>query len=974
MRPEKTSVSSWRVTNAVQRQLSNLTIFRAVLFFGVVAGLALSFTFYPNSITTAQEQKSVPVSNLTSMAAESNGIEIQPNVISSTVAPMLDSPDGGSCTWVADTAYPIPIQDPAATTAGNNIYTFGGVSNSVNTASSFKFDGSAWTPIAPLPVAVIGPTAVSDGTVVYVLGGAATGGAIQTTLNRYDPATNTYTALAPFTTGTWNTAAVLLGGKIYKWGGTAAAGSTNVLEIYDIATNTWTTGAPYPISISFISPFTQGGFIYGAGGIASVGSAASAKTYRYDPATNTWDDAAIADLPGTRWAAFSSKVGYGTPSNWFLAGGVTNGTATISNEVLEWNSSTNAWTTGTFTLPQARYRGNSSILNGSFHAIGGGPPNFTGSNNNQKLTCLSNVVVVNAGAASITAESCGTPNGVPDPGETLSVTLPLTNTGDIPTTNLTATLQATGGVVASSTQNYGVLAPGGAAVTRTFTFTVDPATVCGSNITLTFVVNDGATSYPNITRTFATGVRTVLLSENFDGVTAPALPAGWTNVQVSGTTSNWVTTTTTPNSAPNAAFANDPATVNGTALVSPPVMISTATAQVAFKNRYNLENTFDGMVLEYTINGGTTWTDVITGGGSFASGGYNGTLSTNTTFLNPLVGRMAWTGNSTTYVDSVVNLPASLNGQTVQFRWFLGTDNAVAGTGVWVDDVQVLGARVCNANCSTNACQFQQKFDYDGDDKADVSVYRPGASGAWYMLNSGSASTSNAFGTTGDIITPADFDGDGKTDIGVFRSGTWYLLRSTAGFTGVGFGASGDIPQPADLDNDGKAELIVFRPSTGAWYTYNLVSGATTSLAFGQSGDKPVVGDYDGDCKGDLAVFRPSTGTWYIAKSSGGITGTTFGQAGDVTVPADYDGDGKTDLAVFRSGGWYVLGSTAGFSGTTFGFSSDLPVPADYDGDGKADLAVFRSGVWYIQRTTAGFTGVAFGAASDVPTPYAYVP
>jgi hypothetical protein len=54
------------------------------------------------------------------------------------------------------------------------------------------------------------------------------------------------------------------------------------------------------------------------------------------------------------------------------------------------------------------------------------------------------------------------------------------------------------------------------------------------------------------------------------------------------------------------------------------------------------------------------------------------------------------------------------------------------------------------------------------------------------------------FGTQGDLIAPADFDGDGKADLGVFRpsQGVWYLLRSTQGFTGIQYGTNGDIPAP----------------------------------------------------------------------------------------------------------------------------------------------------------------------------------
>jgi len=53
-----------------------------------------------------------------------------------------------------------------------------------------------------------------------------------------------------------------------------------------------------------------------------------------------------------------------------------------------------------------------------------------------------------------------------------------------------------------------------------------------------------------------------------------------------------------------------------------------------------------------------------------------------------------------------------------------------------------------------------------------------------------------AFGQTGDKPVPADYDGDGKADVAVFRDGTWYLQRSTAGLTGVSFGNPTDKPVP----------------------------------------------------------------------------------------------------------------------------------------------------------------------------------
>ena len=85
---------------------------------------------------------------------------------------------------------------------------------------------------------------------------------------------------------------------------------------------------------------------------------------------------------------------------------------------------------------------------------------------------------------------------------------------------------------------------------------------------------------------------------------------------------------------------------------------------------------------------------------------------------------------------------------------------------------------------------LRPQLDFDGDGKADISVYRP-SNGVWYLLNSTSGFTSTQFGIATDRIVPADYDG--RTDIAVYRGGIWYLLRSTAGFTAFSFGIAEDI-------------------------------------------------------------------------------------------------------------------------------------------------------------------------------------
>ncbi|MEP6947128.1 MAG: FG-GAP-like repeat-containing protein [Acidobacteriota bacterium] len=281
----------------------------------------------------------------------------------------------------------------------------------------------------------------------------------------------------------------------------------------------------------------------------------------------------------------------------------------------------------------------------------------------------------------------------------------------------------------------------------------------------------------------------------------------------------------------------------------------------------------------------------------------------------------------------------------------------------------------------------KSRSDFDGDGKTDVSVFRP-ADGTWYINNSTTGFKAMRFGQSGDIVVPGDYDGDGKADYAVFRASDtagapdFFVLNSGSNtVTYLSLGGTGDIPVAGDYDGDGRSDLAVFHPATGNWYIQSSAGGATSQIPFGVNGDQPFTMDNDNDGKSNLAVFRPSDNTWYIARSTGtpaqNFDAVRFGTTGDIPVPADYDGDNKEDIAMFRpsNGNWYILRSSDGQVWYQhFGASGDVPVPGDYDGDGKDDIAVYRNGTWYINRSTSGFAAINFGVASDVPVPSKFHP
>ena len=125
------------------------------------------------------------------------------------------------------------------------------------------------------------------------------------------------------------------------------------------------------------------------------------------------------------------------------------------------------------------------------------------------------------------------------------------------------------------------------------------------------------------------------------------------------------------------------------------------------------------------------------------------------------------------------------------------------------------------------------KPDFDGDGRADISVYRDGN---WFIkLSSNDVSVGTGLGRTAGHTGACSYDGDGLTDIAVYRSSDvgWYILRSSDGvLTITGFGLPTDIPVPADYDGDGRADIAVYRDD-GSWYILRSSDGGITALSTG---------------------------------------------------------------------------------------------------------------------------------------------
>lgn len=252
-------------------------------------------------------------------------------------------------------------------------------------------------------------------------------------------------------------------------------------------------------------------------------------------------------------------------------------------------------------------------------------------------------------------------------------------------------------------------------------------------------------------------------AEDFDGVFAPALPAGWISSTTTGG-DDWTTQTVTVDGAPNAATAPDLGEVADLTLDSPaftPVDGQT----VSFRHRYNLERGFDGGVLEIAIDGGE-FADIVAAGGRFITGGYAG-VDISAFTGNPLGGRPAWTGDSNEFVTTTAALPASAVGHSTRLRWRTADDAGNLNTGEvrgwWIDSI-VLGVATNAPHASTSPTALD--FAVAAGGSATLPLWIANAAGADPLTFSIESRTAS---NRGRLVPYATFTNAKKTRAGDAR-------------------------------------------------------------------------------------------------------------------------------------------------------------------------------------------------------------
>jgi murein DD-endopeptidase MepM/ murein hydrolase activator NlpD len=205
---------------------------------------------------------------------------------------------------------------------------------------------------------------------------------------------------------------------------------------------------------------------------------------------------------------------------------------------------------------------------------------------------------------------------------------------------------------------------------------------------------------------------------------------------------------------------------------------------------------------------------------------------------------------------------------------------------------------------SRNCVDVPLAGDFLQDDRAEVAVFRRGTPAQFRIRRPERPPKVVSFGTATDQPVVGDWDGDGRTDVGVRTPATrTFTLATAAGPTEVVLGYPRDLPLAGDWDGDGVDEVGVRRAKSNR-FVLRAAGGTTSGVRLGDVGDVPVTGDWDGDGVTDLGVYDQASATFTLRLvDDEGLTWTAavpWGRPGDLPVTGDWDANGRTDVGVWN--------------------------------------------------------------------------
>jgi hypothetical protein len=306
--------------------------------------------------------------------------------------------------------------------------------------------------------------------------------------------------------------------------------------------------------------------------------------------------------------------------------------------------------------------------------------------------------------SSFTDAGCTSANGYAEAAETIDLTVTIQNYSTCVSSivgisgNLTTTTP--GVTITNATETFGNLSAVGSTASNAsaFVLDLDSSFASGIDIELLLAVSSSA-GEALVPFGVSTGapVETVLLTEDFDGVVAPALPAGWWTGVVVGATNLWVTSTTFAASGTNSVFCADIAEMSHNRLITPwlAVPANADIFDVTFDVTHNIEHdterkAWDGALLKIVIDDGNYQKPLAGAFASLFEPFYPWQMNRSTSDQQPLHDLACWSSDVTPNFNSVHMQFPGLAGTMVQLEFSMGTDPSVGTpTGMFVDNVVV---------------------------------------------------------------------------------------------------------------------------------------------------------------------------------------------------------------------------------------------------------------------------------------------